>query len=173
MGLDREWKTRVVEKQLPEEEQRVEKNWPFLTRRNSNSPNPRPSYSDIKPLGLAKEERLSSKSKIKTLFEKGRSFRSTHLKCVFLIKELEPNKNQIHQVLISVPKKLLPKAVDRNRRKRQLREAYRLNKAILYNQFENKNKYCTFIFIYLSNKALHFNTMQEEVRYLLNKIKDA
>ena len=90
---------------------------------------------------------------------------------MFLTYPTDPNTFPIHQVLISAPKKLFPKAVDRNRRKRQLREAYRINKNILYDQ--NKNKYCTFIFIYLSNKALHFDIIQEEVRYLLNKIKDA
>ena len=35
------------------------------------------------------------------------------------------------QILISVPKKRLHHAVDRNRAKRQLREAYRLNKHLL------------------------------------------
>ncbi|MCA6380800.1 MAG: ribonuclease P protein component [Cytophagales bacterium] len=72
-----------------------------------------------------KEEKLTSEKWIKELFEKGSSFYLSPLKVIYL---LHPNQDLPNQVLISVPARNFKRAVDRNRIKRQLREAYRLHK---------------------------------------------
>ena len=52
------------------------------------------------------------------------------------------------QVLISVAKRRLRHAVDRNRAKRQIREAYRLNKEILWEQLpENMDLHLGFVWV--------------------------
>lgn len=52
------------------------------------------------------------------------------------------------QVLISVAKRRLRHAVDRNRAKRQIREAYRLNKEILWEQLpENMALHLGFVWV--------------------------
>ncbi len=80
-------------------------------------------------LTFQKEERLSREKLIQELFDKGSSFYLFPFK-VFVM----PNPDQghpFHQVLISVSKRNFKKAVDRNRLKRRIREAYRLNKNLL------------------------------------------
>ncbi len=72
-----------------------------------------------------KEEKLTSEKWIKELFEKGSSFYLSPLKVIYLP---HPNQELPNQVLISVPARNFKRAVDRNRIKRQLREAYRLHK---------------------------------------------
>ncbi len=71
-----------------------------------------------------KSERLSKKALIKELFDKGSSFYLHPFKVHHLISE-EVDTNQI---LVSIPKRNFKKAVDRNKLKRRVREAYRLNK---------------------------------------------
>ncbi|GMQ27207.1 ribonuclease P protein component [Algoriphagus sp. oki45] len=77
-------------------------------------------------LRLPKSERLHADKLIKELFNEGSSFFLYPFKVVFLNKEKK--EGEVNQILISVSKKKLKKAVDRNRVKRKIREAYRLNK---------------------------------------------
>ncbi len=78
---------------------------------------------------FTKEERLRSKKLIEQLFREGSSFNLYPLR--FIYTKQAPLVAALPQVLISVSKRNFKKAVDRNRLKRQLREAYRLNKATL------------------------------------------
>lgn len=73
-----------------------------------------------------KQEKLKSKKAIEQLFIEGVSVSSYPLRMVFLKKEHDaifPIK-----LGISVPKKRVNKAVERNRIKRVVREVYRFNK---------------------------------------------
>jgi ribonuclease P protein component len=74
-----------------------------------------------------KSERLYRKKDIQELFDRGSSFYLYPFR-VMAQKIATQNTNQ---VLFSVSKKNFKKAVDRNLIKRRMREAYRLNKALL------------------------------------------
>ena len=126
----------------------------------------------MKPQGLSRHERLRSKTKIELLFSKGKTIKTKSLKLIYLLQDTD-NEKIIHQGVFSSPKRQFPKAFDRNKRKRHLREAYRLNKHILFDRFSKKNKYCTFIFIYLSQDLIPFEILKEEIGTLLKKINDA
>ena len=67
---------------------------------------------------LPKTIRLSSSLAIEDLFKKGRSFHKGALKFYYTPSEKT-------QVLFMAPKRVYKKAVDRNRAKRLLREAFR------------------------------------------------
>ena len=73
-----------------------------------------------------KSERLSQKKSIQELFDKGSSFYLYPFKVFFI-----PSEAPDHQILISVPKNIFKRAVDRNTIKRRIREGYRLNKSKL------------------------------------------
>ena len=81
---------------------------------------------------LSKEERICSKKLIEQLFNGGtaRSMSSFPLRVVFTTIERQPGQPQA-SIIVSVPKRHFKHAVDRNRVKRQLREAYRHHKQLL------------------------------------------
>ena len=65
------------------------------------------------------------------------------------------------QVLISVSKKYFKKAVDRNRLKRQIREAYRLNKYILHP--EGKTIVAVLGIIYIGKEKNTFTIIRKKL----------
>ena len=80
-----------------------------------------------------KKEKLKHKRLFSQLFEQG------HSKYIFPIRLLwirvDPPISEVNFLCgVSVPKRLFPKAVHRNRIKRKLREAYRLNKPSITHQ---------------------------------------
>lgn len=78
---------------------------------------------------FSKAERLNKEKDIKELFDKGSSFYLFPFKVLTL--PVTENTDTVHQVLISVSKRSFKKAVDRNKIKRRIREAYRLQKHLL------------------------------------------
>ncbi|MCT4622574.1 MAG: ribonuclease P protein component [Schleiferiaceae bacterium] len=80
---------------------------------------------------FTKSERLNSKFIIDKLFDEGKSFIAYPLRFSFLPYSFDENIQG--QVLIIVSKRRLKKAVDRNRTKRIIREAYRMQKQQIYN----------------------------------------
>lgn len=81
---------------------------------------------------LSKEERLSGQHLVDELFGGGHSHSAVAfpLRAVYAFSSTSSKRPNV-RLLISVPKRRLHHAVDRNRVKRQLREAYRHHKHIL------------------------------------------
>lgn len=73
-----------------------------------------------------KAERLSRKKWIQELFDKGSSFNSHPYRILYL-PHPDPGAGT-NQVMFTVSKRLFKSAVQRNKIKRRMREAYRLNK---------------------------------------------
>ncbi len=111
---------------------------------------------------LNKSEILRHKKVIRELFERGSSFSIYPIKIIF---EIKPEGQ--HQVLFSVPKKIFKKAVERNKIRRRLREAYRLNKHIL--NINDKAK-LNIAYIYISEQILPFSFLQEKMIESLEKL---
>lgn len=122
-------------------------------------------------LTLRKEERICSRKLMDQLFngDTARSMSSFPLRVVFLSTERLPDQPPV-SILISVPKRHFHHAVDRNRVKRQLREAFRLNKQML--SLPEKT-HADIAFVWLDDK--HYDTRQVEkrVRKLLVRINES
>ena len=82
----------------------------------------------------SQSEKLKSKTEIESLFRKGKWVTVGSLRMIYTPSE------STTKVGVSVSKRYFKKAVHRNRAKRLLREAYRLNKASFKERFgENVN----------------------------------
>lgn len=113
---------------------------------------------------LSKNERLHSKKSIKELFDKGSSFFLYPFKVLYLDLPLE--QIETNQVLFSVSKKKIKKAVDRNQVKRRIKEAYRLNKHLLANAEVKKN----ISLIYVSSDIPSFKKIEPVIQKILVRL---
>ena len=119
---------------------------------------------------FSKKERIVSNKLMETLFEKGDSQTVTAfpLKAVYLPID-RPENGAPAQVLISVPKKRFKHAVDRNRVKRQVREAFRHHKEIIYERIAT-DKQLLVAFIWLSDRHYVSSEVEQRIVRLLKKI---
>ena len=110
-----------------------------------------------------KKEKLKSKTRITQLFAKGKTLTVFPIKLIYLKVD---KQDALIQAGVAVPKKNFKSAVSRNHLKRLLRESYRLNKAVVFNNTEDK---FTFLFLYLGKEALPFEAVQRKMVLLLKK----
>jgi len=114
-----------------------------------------------------KEERLCSKKIIENLFEDGSSLTAHPFRLIWLETELK-TKYPV-QITISVSKKNIAKAVDRNKIKRQMREGYRKNKNILYKYLYNKDKQYAMALIYTAKDEIEFKEIESKIILTLQR----
>jgi ribonuclease P protein component len=108
--------------------------------------------------GLPKNERLKGQHWFDVLFEQGRSIKRFPLKLVHT-----PVAGATQNLFgVSVPKRNVPAAVRRNRIKRQIREAYRLNKSLVDTQ-----EFGALFFIYQGRESLPYARIEQLVKDLL------
>jgi len=112
-----------------------------------------------------KKERLNSKIKIEYLFQSKNHFIHENIKVYWNVTSSE--KSGI-SILISVPKRIVPLATNRNQIKRLLRESYRLNKHILV----KNNKELHLSFIYLTSEIPEFNSLEKKIKLILHRLND-
>jgi len=113
-----------------------------------------------------KQQRLKSKKLIERLFAEGKSINLFPLKLIYLKTPL-PEQVTV-QVAVVAPKKHFKSAVKRNRIKRLLREAYRLNKAPFFNNMEAQY---ALVILYLGKEMPSFPRIEVGVKKLLTKFQ--
>ena len=77
---------------------------------------------------FSKKERLKNKIEIESLFSEGNRFFEYPFNVIW---KLYSNSDSTLKMAVSVPKKKIPNATDRNKIKRLVREAFRKNKTII------------------------------------------
>ena len=112
---------------------------------------------------FSKEERKFSKNSIDDLYKYGQRIYGQSL--IIIWRYTETDTMIPVQLLISVPKKKLKKAVNRNYTKRIIREVYRLNKSHLANLFQGPIEV---IIKYNKTSLPEFNKLETELLHLLN-----
>lgn len=120
-----------------------------------------------KKLTYSKKEKLCSRKVISRLFENGNTFYSDPLRILWL--KSEETLSFPVQSAISVGKKSFPRAVDRNRIKRLMREAWRLNKHKLYNQLEKIRIKVVIMIIYSGKNIPEYNDLETIMNELIRK----
>ena len=120
-------------------------------------------------LTLSKRERLKSSIILEQLFSSGKSIKSGPFILLWDIQKL--NTTVPVQVGFSVPKKKFRKAVDRNRIKRQLKEAYRLNKLNLFNLVLKSGEQVALFILYRDNKEFEHHELQDKIIVALSRLE--
>ncbi|HUI32427.1 MAG: ribonuclease P protein component [Dysgonamonadaceae bacterium] len=122
-----------------------------------------------KQFTFSKNERITGTKRIDALFIHGKGFICYPLRIIYLLQE---QKNEAGcSVLISVPKKRIKKATQRNRIKRLIRESYRLNKKLIDNT-ELGERSLKIAFIYVKENESDLPEIQKAMQKALIKITE-
>jgi ribonuclease P protein component len=116
---------------------------------------------------FTKKERLNSRKQIELLFSGPRSFVAFPLKLIFLeVKELPLPL----QAMFVVPKRNFKRAHDRNRLRRRIKEAYRLNKSIFYKKLAESNKKYIIAFLFTGKQDEVYSKIESAVKKTLSSL---
>ena len=121
---------------------------------------------------LSKSERINSKKLIDRLFKGGgaKSMSAFPLRVVFMTEDADAHE-PLAKMMVSVPKRYFKRAVKRNYVKRQVREAYRLNKHILASHLaETGDKTVSLCFIWTSDRLLATAEVMKRMANLLTRL---
>lgn len=119
-----------------------------------------------------KDEHLKGRKLIQTLFHKGKAFSIFPLKVYYLSSAAAPAQVSV-RAGFSVPIRNFKKAVHRNRIKRQMREAYRLQKQDLQKTLGNNEKSLVLFFIYTGNALPSYSLLFKKMHVSLNRLAEA
>ncbi|MBR9915148.1 MAG: ribonuclease P protein component [Algicola sp.] len=109
-----------------------------------------------------KKEKLKSQKLIELLFSEGKSLSVYPLRMVYLKTEFDEDTQ--FKTGVSVSKRHFKSAVDRNRIKRLLREAYRLNKTV---HFNNISSCYALMILYIGKDGTDFDSITLKMNELL------
>ncbi|NCO64584.1 MAG: ribonuclease P protein component [Flavobacteriales bacterium] len=117
---------------------------------------------------FSKKEKLKSKKLIDALFVKGQSVSAYPLRLVYMPTTF--SEDVLFKTGVSVSKRIFKHAIDRNRIKRLMREAYRLNKAVYFN---NISAPYAFMILYIGKEKPTLVQLESKMKILFEKFSTA
>lgn len=130
----------------------------------------------ISKYSLPQAERINSKKQIDRLFRGGgsKAMTASPLRVVYMAEERGKEvREPLAQMMVSVPKRYFKRAVKRNLIKRQVREAYRLNKHILVDRLSlMDNIGVSMCFIWTADRICSMTEVGERMSNLLQRIAE-
>jgi ribonuclease P protein component len=121
---------------------------------------------------FSKDERLSSRKLIEQVAKEGKSFLVHPFKVITLEIPIATGTETKYpaQIMMTAPKKRFPRAVDRNRIKRLMREAYRKNKYTLYTALNEQNKKLAIMLIYVGAELPEYKLAEDKIILILQRL---
>ena len=122
---------------------------------------------------FCKEERLCSRKTIDFLFTANDKVKFTEFPFMVIAKEsVNDDQKFPAQMMVSVSKRKIRLAVNRNLMKRRMKEAYRLHKNEFYESLKTQNKELILCFIFLGNKPVSYELIEQKIIVLLNRLTE-
>ena len=119
-----------------------------------------------------KNEKLCGKRDTDNLFLNGDSFFVNPFRIVF-VKDDNINLLASLRLQVVVPKKKIDLAVNRNKIKRHIREAFRKNKKLLISNLSSKNKKIDFALIYQSNDLISYYIIEKKIKEIFSRLSNS
>jgi len=119
---------------------------------------------------FSKEERLCSKKIIEKLYSR-ESDVAIISEYPFILKWINDETTILFpaRIVISISNKYSRKAVDRNRIRRQLRELYRLNKQLIYDSLQSRNRKLALLLIFAGCQKYTYDELQTKFKNLVDR----
>lgn len=122
----------------------------------------------VKRFGFGRKEKLKSRKQIDSLFLNGKNFSVFPLRVTY---QFERSEETLAQVGVTAAKKHFKRAVDRNRIKRLIREAYRLQKNDFNEALKQNRQRCFLFFIYTDKIIAPFQVIKEAMDKCLKRLE--
>ena len=164
----------MEEKFLHAEGPGAEKNSRFQTRNRSNSHSRAASFSTFELARLqgrntfSNGERLKSDKIIEQLFKEGKAVKQNGFALIYLYAPL--NVMYPAQAGFTVPKRNFKSALDRNRIKRLMREAYRLRKFELYQKLVERKQQLAMMWVYNGKQIPDYTQAEKAISACIDKL---
>ena len=123
----------------------------------------------VSPEGLPKYERICKENDIKALFDRGVGLSVYPFRVIYMFHRDESHPVTV-RLLVSVSKKRFHHAVNRNRVKRLMREAWRRNKAPLYEICEEDNISVDVALVYTATVIHSYEEMLKKAQKAVQEI---
>lgn len=118
---------------------------------------------------FSKKERLKNKIEIESLFSEGNRFFEYPFNVIW---KLDSNSDSTLKMAVSVPKKKIPNATDRNKIKRLVREAFRINKTIIQQPLEAKNVKLHLMLVYSQSSIISMSEIEDKISVTLQRLAE-
>ena len=125
----------------------------------------------VKEAGFGRKEKLKSRKRVEELFARGKTVNVFPIRISFQFTNLSEEEKAVAEIGVSVSKRHFKRAVDRNRIKRLLREAYRLQKKELLELLQVEKKKAYVFFIYTHKQIPEYSEVFETMKKCMDVLK--